>query len=751
MKIQLLTCLLTSFLFLLTSCVAINTNTSDKELPESHKTEDNPVPKQSVTNTVRQGNPVQDNTGEIPKALQHSLKPIAFMGGSAQNHSVGFSSSEDSVVEQPYPLNYTEDSENVTDLVVDSGKEFMVSVEEMELNQFIHLVYGRYLGVNYVVDPAIEKKKDPVTIHMQEPVTRKIFQKFIRDVLKKYKTSIKKRGGVLYVEPTNAKVVAEQDYIPMVGRQIPPQIEDSEQVLVFIPVYYVDANQQVKIIRLLQPLGKGTIFAMDKATMVLKADAESARKVMTLVKLLDISSFSKQHITLLQLHYIHPQKFVKRMEEILPVLGVAIAKSQDEIGVRLIPVPEIFALLMVSPEEEWLESIQSWAEKIDTPAVLGPDPRIFIYLPRHRKADVLAEVLTGLKSGGDTGGPENGINASVDAKAEVISQLGNKAVQLKNEDFSITIDEERNALVIYATPAAYEEIKKTLNVLDVLARQVQIEVVIAEVTLTDKLQYGVEWYLSHGGEESDANSVISTAGGLALGDGGVSASLLRTSGGFFTMLNAFAKDDLINILANPRLVVLDNENAIFSVGTDVPVITSEATAADLEASESGSSVLRNIQYRKTGIMMQVKPTIYSNGILRLEIDQTISDAQKNDVSPATDSPLILDRSLKTVVTLESGQSILLGGLISETKSSGAQKIPFLGDIPFLGNLFKTSSFQTTRTELMIQIRPVILHSSADARKEREKFEHLVDGLRRMNSFFKNQDQRSDNEKYLDLP
>lgn len=739
MKTQLLTFILTCFLFLLTSCMTANTGAGVKEQLESTGTD----AIDGLMSTELMNNEPVGNDDSDPASVtndthpsQHRLASIPFLGVAAQRSTVGLSSDRDFSVEQPDPINYNKKTEYHTNPMNESGeRQFMVSVEEMELNQFVHLVYGRYLEINYVVDPAIEKKKDPVTIHMQEPVRKKVFEKFIRDVLTKYKVSIKKRGGVVYVEPANSKVVAEQDYITMVGRQLPPQIEDSEQILIFIPIHHVDASQQVNTIRQLQPLGKGKIFALDKRTLVLKADAESVGKVLTLVDLLDISSFSNQHVTLLPLHYIEPQKFVKRMKEILPVLGVMVAESPHETGVRLIPVPEIFSLLMVSPEEKWLTSIQTWADKIDTPAVLGPDPRIFIYRPRHRKASVLGGVIAGLKGNNGVDVLANKSQSSGGDESVSVAEPKKGAAVLKNENFSITIDEERNALVIYSTPAAYEEIKKTLESLDVLARQVQIEVTIVEVTLTDKLQYGVEWYLNHGGSESQSHSVLSTSGGLALGDGGISATLFRTSGGFLTMLNAFAKDDLINILANPRLVVLDNESASFSVGTDVPVVTSEASATDLKATEADSSILRNIQYRKTGILVKVKPTIYSNGILRLEIDQTISDAQKNEVSPKTDSPLILDRSLNTVVTLESGQSILLGGLISETRSSGAQKIPILGDIPVLGNLFKTSSSQTTRTELMIQIRPVILHSSEDARKETEKFEQLVEGLRGLSSFF----------------
>jgi general secretion pathway protein D len=299
---------------------------------------------------------------------------------------------------------------------------------------------------------------------------------------------------------------------------------------------------------------------------------------------------------------------------------------------------------------------------------------------------------------------------------------------LRTDDLSITVDETRNALVIFTSPVRYEQILKNLKELDIKARQVMLEITIAEVTLIDNLQYGVEWYLRNISEDSAWS--LSTLDRLALGEAGVLGLFSQSGGDFVAKLNLFAEDNLVNILATPRLVVLDNQTANFSVGTDVPVVTSEQSASDINGGIGSvyPSIMRNIEYRKTGIIVSVTPTIYSNGVLRLQIDASLSEAKENDISENTDSPLILDRSLNTDVILENGMYILLGGLISEVRTQEVAGIPLLMDIPVFGNAFKTTADQTTRTELIIQVRPTILDTFEKAKDETVKFRQLLRGI-----------------------
>jgi general secretion pathway protein D len=159
--------------------------------------------------------------------------------------------------------------------------------------------------------------------------------------------------------------------------------------------------------------------------------------------------------------------------------------------------------------------------------------------------------------------------------------------------------------------------------------------------------------------------------------------------------------------------MLDGMEASITVGTEVPVVTSEVTASDLASSTATNgtttpSIMRNVQYRNTGVILRVKPVINSEGAMTIEISQELSEAQNNTVSNI-DSPLILNRSIHTTLAVKSGETVLLGGLISSNKSTGETKVPFFGDFPLFGHLFKTESTGNTKTELIVQITPYILN------------------------------------------
>jgi len=177
-------------------------------------------------------------------------------------------------------------------------------------------------------------------------------------------------------------------------------------------------------------------------------------------------------------------------------------------------------------------------------------------------------------------------------------------------------------------------------------------------------------------------------------------------------MNAYGLLDKVSILSTPRLMVLDNQEATIQVGTDVPIVTGEVTASDI--TQEQPSILRNIQYRNTGVILKVKPNINTEGLLTLNISQEVSEIGSNP--PGIDSPTILMRRVNTTVVAAQGETIVLGGLIFETKANTVTKIPLLGDIPLLGALFSTTSKDNRKTELVIFLKPTIVASVDQATK-----------------------------------
>jgi general secretion pathway protein D len=276
--------------------------------------------------------------------------------------------------------------------------------------------------------------------------------------------------------------------------------------------------------------------------------------------------------------------------------------------------------------------------------------------------------------------------------------------------------------MVVSTPGEYKKILTLLTDLDVPPRQVLIEATVAELTLTDDLKYGLEWYINNKmlGGRSSLNSLsgMTEAAGLVY-------QFLTDTKNFQVLLNAFATEDKVNILSTPRLIVLDNQEATIQVGTDVPIVTSEVTAADV--TQTQPSILRNIQYRSTGVILRVKPTINTEGLLTLSISQEVSEMGTNP--PGIDSPTILTRRINTNIVAAHGESIALGGLMSENKSLNISKVPILGDIPVIGSLFKTTSNEYRKTELLVFLTPTILTSVDEMAKVTQNLKNELEWLK----------------------
>ena len=612
---------------------------------------------------------------------------------------------EEKISKVPYVVppvgNYFE-KENTNASVERKGKKLKISVENMPLNEFINFVFGKVLKVSYFIDNKIQKRKDLITINMEQPVSYDRFMEMVGAILSRYGIAIEKRQNTFFVIPGRK---AKQKLIGakfIVGRKIPQNIFSDEIVNVLVPFYYVRASSYISIIKTLALSRDGKIIFLDNINSLFIMD--KAKNVVDAIKLIDLFdrlSFVHKKAILVRLDYVEVSYFISKLKKILPLEGIPVSSSFKEPGIVLIPMADLNSILAISPKEKWLNAVFYWKDKLDTIAALGNNPRFFVYYPKNRRASDLAKVFS-----------QVGYVLTKTKKGE--------KVESHKSDIKIVVDQDRNALVVFASPQKYKQIKDVFDKLDTLPKEVLVEVTIAEVTLTDNLQYGIEWYLQHTGKYS---GVLQTMGGLGMGSGGLTYSLVSDTQKFKSLLNMFAKENRVNILSSPRLVVLDNHEATINVGTQVPVVTSEADTGNVQT-EGTTSLLRNITYRNTGVILNIKPTINSNGILTLNVQQEVSEPQVNNTSKI-DSPLILNRNISTSVVLRSGTTLLLGGLIKNNNSLTVNKVPLLGDIPLLGNLFKTTSKGKVKTELIVEITPYILSSMQEAEKKTKHFESLI--------------------------
>ena len=259
---------------------------------------------------------------------------------------------------------------------------------------------------------------------------------------------------------------------------------------------------------------------------------------------------------------------------------------------------------------------------------------------------------------------------------------------------------------MYATPYEYQKIERILTKLDVVATQVLIEASIVEVTLTDDLQYGLEWAFDNNLGGGDSGRGLLDVGGNLQPQAGFSYTVTNSAGATKAVLNALAEDSLLNVISTPSVMVLDNHTATINVGDQQP-IQSQSTVTN------GGNVQNSITYKDTGVQLTVTPSVNDGGLVTLDIEQSVTDV--GPVDTATKQRSFNQRAVKSRVAIRSGESVVLGGLIRDNETEGQSGVPVLKDIPLVGALFSTTTVASTRTELLIFITPRVMESDQDLR------------------------------------
>jgi general secretion pathway protein D len=355
---------------------------------------------------------------------------------------------------------------------------------------------------------------------------------------------------------------------------------------------------------------------------------------------------------------------------------------------------------------------------------------------QHGGAERIATALNEILSG-------NGGGATNDGEAPDTSAT---PAGLLDDDLRISVDSENNALLVSTTTPNFTLILDVLQRLDIQPLQVMIETSIFEVSLRDDLRFGVQYAINNGGVGigeggtiSFGNTTNTTTGPGTIVNPVISPVLAATGtsttvGGFnFTIEGASATrfiidalSDLteVNMISSPNVIVLNNNTASLNVGDEVPIITQTTTSTVT----TNPLIVNTVQYRPTGVSLEVTPQVNASGMVTLRLSQAVSDVRVT-TSSTINSPTIQNRSLLSTVSVRSGDTVLLGGLIRESAGDGRTGIPLLNELPIVGNLFGRTTETTQRTELVILIRPVIISTPEEAtsvtQSMRNKFLSLV--------------------------
>lgn len=579
-----------------------------------------------------------------------------------------------------------------------------LNVEGMPLSDFIIYALGESLKVAFVMDEKMMSNKTPVSLRMPQPLPADQTLNVILGMLEKFGIYFEERSGALYV----LQVPPEPRSVMDVRVGTTPA-NTTADILQVVPLRHIRPVDVEPLIKELFKSGVQIKPYSRENVMILYGRGAQMKPVMDFIATFDVPYLQNKKLFLLRLTYWQTEEFITQLTKILEGVGFSVAKTPKDPGSLFMPIKQLNAILVITPDEQTAKYILGWKDKLDTPEAAGTEFKTYTYVPKYSRASELLESIQKLY-GALPSAPETKTMQPT-LQRGLASRAGTAAKDSAFEaaGLKMSADDRKNMIIILSKPDVYRNLLNLLQTLDIPARQVLIEATIVELTLTDELKYGVEWFIKN--SQDGGSYTLGTLGNLGVSSiGGLSYSFLSKTEQFQALIRAMATSNKANILSTPRLMVLDNMEATIQVGQDVPTVTGELNT--LESTVS-SNVVRSIQYRSTGVMLKVKPTINTEGLLTLEITQEVSDIGDSGVG---DSPIILTRKINTSIVAAHGQTIVLGGLMKENVSKGESKVPLLGDIPLLGNLFKATSKSKDKTELLVLVTPTILTSPDDAAK-----------------------------------
>ncbi|MGV6826498.1 MAG: type II secretion system secretin GspD [bacterium] len=622
----------------------------------------------------------------------------------------------------------------------ETERNITLNFENTDIREVVKVVLGDMLQVGYLLDPAV---RGGVTMQTGRPLAREELLPTLETLLRMNNAAVVQTGDIYRVLPVTK--ANRGTLIPQLADAATP-LPAGYRVIV-VPLNYISVTEMSKI---LQPLVlDGSIVRADSARnmLVLAGSGLELNNILDTINTFDVDWIKGLSVGFFKLNNAKVEDINNDLNSILG--------GEEALGnlVRVTPVKSANGILVVTPRKAYLEQVAEWIDRLDNLGTSAKVERLHVYRVKNGTAEELADLLNQLfqsqvtktreaelapglqatRVGSstvvrDTKGESNPTKLaekkSVASTKTTISGSLNSGLEA---DIRIVADSVNNTLLVMATPGDYERIKEVLKELDVVPLQVHIEATIVEVLLDGDLKYGLQWFFKGSAGDYDSfGSLDGTNDGDSSGLGtifpGFNWSLIDSGLQVRAVLSAFAGDSLVNVLSAPSVMVLDNHEASIQVGDEVPTITSQQ-----QGTTEDSRVLNSIQYRDTGVLLTVKPRVNPGGLVTMEISQEVSAVAESAASSS--SPIIQTRNIQSTVAVQSGQTVVLGGLIRNEQSEGQGGVPGLYNAPVIGPLFGETRKATKRTELVVVLTPTVIANKRDANAITEDFRERLKGLK----------------------
>ena len=556
-----------------------------------------------------------------------------------------------------------------------SAAKVGMNIYDMPIGRFINEVFGNILGLSFELDSALNERKDLVTVRAAEEKSHYEIFRLARAVLIDFGVGLQvTEDYVRFFLATDPDKTEPPLFVT--GASLPEVPSTHRAIFHFVQVKVLPVSTVASWVI---TAFKGTDLVVESDSMsnsiILRGPRDIVAQAVETIGIVDRPNMRGRYSVHIKPSFIDAESMSAMLAEVLQSEGFGVATKPPFGATIILPMRPTNSVVVFTADPFILDHVKEWARELDQPTQQHTSNDFFYYQVKNTSAKGLAETLAGLNGGSDSSAGE----------------------ESRSSTSGILVDENRNGL-IFTGSSDWKSLLPVVQAMDRPPRLVNVEVTVASVTLTDDTDIGVAWLFN----ENKGRFAGQGKADFGLGGSGFSYTL-NNSGQIRFALNALSQDQRVSILSKPSILVKSGDMAAIDVGQEVPVITSQAQSVDA----GDAPVLQNITYRKTGVLLEVEPTVHSENQVDLIVRQEVSEVL-DGASGSVDSPSIFNRSVSTTLTLRDGGAVVLGGLISGSTNNGSSKVPILGNIPGLGALFRTSGNQETRSELIIVIQAYIV-------------------------------------------
>ncbi|MDM8562837.1 type II secretion system secretin GspD, partial [Candidatus Marithioploca araucensis] len=660
------------------------------------------VPQPAVINPTPTGVPI----AELPNTPTESLKEVNQSG------------------KVPTITTIDDQTLDVSELDLSDDAQIKLDFEQVELRQILQILADS-LGIAMVIDPTIGGK---VTLRTppDNPLNKKDLWPLLQLLLSDAGVTMEKKGRVYHLKKAPPK-------LPNVVGMTPETLttSDSAEVLQVTPLRYIAAASAITVINpLIQP--KGRVITLPTLNIIgIITTPQRLARINKLLRIIDADPFLHRGMRLFRLINSKATDVQGELDKILKALYGKTSPTY-----QVVALERINSVLVVAPPNSGFNDVALWVEILDERSQESKE-QIFIYKVKNLEAAKLASTLSNVfkvddkKKDKKDKKDKKKKNVDQKDKKSPLPTPGSKIPVSAELEVNIVADESTNSLLIRANPRDYRQLLETIYALDQVPKEVMINVVIAEVGLTEATQFGIDWrtVFTGFGSQSSMQSNLEVPGEDIAKLAGFSINYL--SGSLEALLNIVASNNEISILSRPSLLVRNNEEASINVGSNEPYLSGGSGISQNQNDQNNNQTYspyqnyyQDVQYKDTGITIKVKPHINDDGIINLEIESELTLLGPPRTTQNLQS--FDQRKIKTFVVVRDGTAIVIGGLIQTNNTNSKQGIPILQDLPIVGDiLFSSTNIEDKRTELVLIMVPEIVNPEADNRPLVQSFKQRM--------------------------